>query len=1400
MKFEKSVKAVFENRSNPREPYSRAPLGLRVGQRLRRVALRAIVALTLACFVALTAEAATFTVTNTSDSGAGSLRQAILDANANAGTDQISFNIPGGGVRTVSPLTQLPVISDPVIIDGYTQPGASANTLTNGDNAVLLIELDGSKSAVGSSGLVITAGASTVRGLVINNFKNFDATSSLTVGIVLSTKGGNLVTGNFIGTNPSGTVKVANQIGISIDGCGNNTIGGTTPALRNVISANINYDIRIGQVNAFNNVVQGNFIGTDATGAATLKNFTCVELQGTGGTPSNNLIGGTVAGAGNVISGCNNNGINLQSFGSLIQGNLIGTDVTGTQALGNNIGINAVINGATIGGTTVAARNVISGNNEGISMNIFSSSNITIQGNYIGVDITGTAPLGNGTWGVAAGGSSILIGGTPAGAGNVIANNATNGVLAVGPTSTVTVEGNSIYSNGSLGIDLVPSGVTPNDAGDGDTGVNNLQNFPVVTSAILSGATTTINASLNSNASKQYRVEFFSNTTCDPSTFGPGQNFLGATKVTTNSSGDVSFSLIFPGLSAGQFITTTATDPAGNTSEFSQCRQITLAGSSVSLQFGAANYNVAEKGNTATISVTRTGGNLGAVSVNYTTLDGTATAGSDYVAASGTLNWADGDSSPRTFVVTIKDDALNEVNETVNLTLTNPTGGAVLGGLSSTALAIIDDDPMPGLSISDVSKAEGDNGMTDFVFTVTLSAASGQNVFVDYVTADGTAHANSDFAFLTGNLGIGAGTMSRDITVRVFGDTQFEPNETFFLNLSNSAGATITKAQGKGTIVNDDAAQGGTVAFSATSYSVNENGGQATVTVSRTSGSNGAVSVQYATSDGTAVGGTDYTSAVGTLNWADGDTASKTFVVPISNDALNESDETVNLILTNPTGGVALGSQASATLTIADDDPAPKVSIDDVSMAEGNSGTTNFAFTISLNAASGQTVSINYTTADNTALEASDYQAANGVVTFAPGETSKPVTVLVNGDTQVEPNETFAVNLYNLSNASVAKVTGVGTIVNDDSNSPTPMTIQLSQATYSVAEELGALAINVTRSGDTSSAAAVDYTTADGSATQKADFEYAAGTLNFAPGETSKSFTLLVNEDMFGEGDETFNVVLSNPAGVALGAQSTAMVTIVDDVPDLFNPIDDAQLFVHAHYHDFLNREPDAAGLAFWTSQITSCGSDAKCLDNARINVSASFFLSIEFQETAYLLYLMQKESYATLPKYAVFMRDLQEVSRGVIVNAPGWQQKLADNQQQFADKWVNRAEFKVAYDALSNDAYVNALYKNAGIAAPQTAKDKLVGALNTASMNRSAVLLDVAGDVTFRQQEQSAAFVLMEYFGYLRRDPNASPDADLSGYNFWLSKLNQFNGNYIDAEMIKAFTTSFEYRGRFGQ
>jgi hypothetical protein len=154
-----------------------------------------------------------------------------------------------------------------------------------------------------------------------------------------------------------------------------------------------------------------------------------------------------------------------------------------------------------------------------------------------------------------------------------------------------------------------------------------------------------------------------------------------------------------------------------------------------------------------------------------------------------------------------------------------------------------------------------------------------------------------------------------------------------------------------------------------------------------------------------------------------------------------------------------------------------------------------------------------------------------------------------------------------------------------------------------------------------------------------------------------------------------------------------------------------------------------------------------------------------------------------------------------VIVKSPGWQQKLSDNQAQFADAWTNRAEFKAVYAGLSNDAYVTALYANAGIVPAQAEKNALVTGLNTANIDRAAVLLDVANNVSFRQQQRNAAFVLMEYFGYLRRNPNEAPEPALNfdGYNFWLNKLNQFDGNYLAAEMVRAFIISSEYRQRFG-
>jgi N-acetylneuraminic acid mutarotase len=254
------------------------------------------------------------------------------------------------------------------------------------------------------------------------------------------------------------------------------------------------------------------------------------------------------------------------------------------------------------------------------------------------------------------------------------------------------------------------------------------------------------------------------------------------------------------------------------------------------------------------------------------------------------------------------------------------------------------------------------------------------------------------------------------------------------------------------------------------------------------------------------------------------------------------------------------------------------------------------------------------------------------------------------------------------------------------------------------------------------------------------------------------------------------------------------------------NPIDDPQFFVRQQYLDFLGREPDSDGFAFWTNQVTSCSADQQCIDVKRVNVSAAFFLSIEFQQTGYLVYRLYKTAYGNLPnapvpiKFSEFLPDSQEISQGVIVGETGWETVVENNKQAFADDFVNRPQFISAYpSSMSAADFVDALNANAGSVLTQTERDRLVSDLSSGAQTRPQVLHAVAENPQLITNEFNRAFVLMQYFGYLRRDPNSGPDTDFTGYNFWLNKLNQFNGNYLDAEMIKAFITSSEYRQRFG-
>ncbi|HEV7377360.1 MAG TPA: Calx-beta domain-containing protein [Pyrinomonadaceae bacterium] len=1061
------------------------------------------------------ASANTITVTSASDGpptvdGVVTLREAMMAANTNApsgdapagdaGLDVINFNIPVSGVQTINLTSALPTITEPIKIDGYTQPGAKANTLAVGSDAVLLIELNGANAGANASGLTLNADNSTIKGLVVNRFALF--------GIYLQTNGNNTVAGNFIGTNAGGTAAYSSpndNVGVLVKSI-NNIIGGTTAADRNVISGN--------------------------------------GITGPGGT-------------GVWISG-------ISATGNKVLGNYIGTDASGTAAIPNlNNGIFLVdCKFNIVGGTTPAERNVISRNgSNGLTLGGIASNN-QVMGNYIGIRADGVGQLKNNFGGItfANTASNNTIGGTSAGAGNIIAFNNGQGIFVGTTNVNNAILGNSIFGNGSIGIDLyngVLGGVTPNDdnTGDADTGANNLQNYPVLNSAVASNGTTTIKGTLDSAFNTAFRIEVFSNTQADSSGFGEGEKFLGFVNATTDASGKASFTFNVPTASVvGSLFSATATDPSGNTSEFA-------------------------------------------------------------ASISGAVN--------------------------------NP----------------------------------------------------------------------------------------------------------------------------------------GTLQFSVNQITQFENSGSFKIDVTRTNGSAGTVTVQYATNDANAKAPADYTQTSGTLTFLNGETL-KTITIPIVDDATPEGYELFELTLNNPTNGATLGGNTHASLIIQDNEK-PTLSINDVSVKEGDAGTTSETFTVTLSDPIANQVAFDYeTTAGGTATSGVDYQPASGHIVINPGEVSRTINVQVVSDTQVEPDETFIVQLKNPEEAIISKAQGAGTITNDDA-APPVTTVQLEQSTYAVSEGAHYKQINVTRTGDVSAAASVDYATSDMSASQRTDYNIMLGTLSFAAGESARTLTLLVTEDSYVEGDESLTLTLSNPVGMTLGAQSVAQITISDNdsnqnVP---NAIDDVQNFVRQQYHDFLNREPDSAGFQGWQDSLNNCApGDTKC---DRIEVSAGFYRSPEFQERGYFIYRFYSASFGRKPDYSEFMRDISNVS-GFLTDAEKEARKVA-----FIAELMNRQEFRNKYDSTINNpaAYVDGLLQTAGLPNHPSRAGWVAGLTNN-TLSRAQVLRELAESSEVQQKFYNEAFVVMQYFGYLRRDPDIL-------YLDWIKIINQNGGAYRG--MIDGFMNSLEYRQRFG-
>jgi hypothetical protein len=399
--------------------------------------------------------------------------------------------------------------------------------------------------------------------------------------------------------------------------------------------------------------------------------------------------------------------------------------------------------------------------------------------------------------------------------------------------------------------------------------------------------------------------------------------------------------------------------------------------------------------------------------VTYATSDGSATSPADFTATTGSLSWPDSDATPKTFTVAINDDSTFEGDETVNLTLSNATGGAALGSPGTATLTIVENDPAPAstlqFSAPSYGVGEGDGTVT---ITVNRSGSSSGAVGVSYATSNSTAD-GSDYTSASGTLSWGDGdTVGKTFTVAITDDASNESAESFNLALSSPTGGASLGSQSTAsvTIVDNDTPPAGTLQFSAPTYSVGEAGGTATITVTRTGGSGGAVSVNYATSNGTATAGADYTAASGTLSWANGDTAPKTFTVGISPDTIQENDETVNLGLGGATGGATLGSQKTAVLTIVDDDNP--IVINSISPSSICQGGPDFTLTVDGSGFdSGSIVQINGAARLTTFVDAgrltaivraSDIASPGSVavrVANTNGATSNPAALTVNADT-----------------------------------------------------------------------------------------------------------------------------------------------------------------------------------------------------------------------------------------------------------------------------------------------------------------------------------------------------------------------------------------------------------------
>jgi CSLREA domain-containing protein len=1250
----------------------------------------------------------------------------------------------------------------------------------------------------------------------------------------------NYVLGNLVGTDLNGTAAVPNgKSGVLISEAGSNTIGDGFTGDGNLISGNGDKGIEL--LGASFNVIQGNFIGTDINGAvvAGLGNVTHgIELNVSGSSNStDNLIGGST-----------------ECDCTIAQKAITRQSAAPRNAVAANRGTSA----AGKAQVSAANRQSTARTRRAAGWSARRSQRSSIPANKRQQSKQQTT---SGQRGALRTQGSLQPSVQNASAGNVIAGNGGDGVRVSGPADINNViSRNAIFAN-VLGIDLGGDGVTTNDRSDTgpndtDDGANHLQNFPVINGYDANNSTVSGilesggPAAQDPNGVEPFTIEIFRNTACDASLNGEGEKLVGWGTASLLSGGHYSFLITVAGpIQLGQTYTATATDGNGNTSEFSHCFVVMQSTTTVIANASLLSTTPSTFNSPFNVqwTVTPSGGG--------TPTGGTVTVNVASSAESCTAPVADGGCQ-----ITPTSAGTKQLTATYSGD-TNYTGSS-----SSPPVSHVVDQASTTTTITNASSLSSTPSNIGELVTVQWSVAStppGTTGTVS-VTVDGNPGCSAPVS--DGQCDVNPSTSgTKSLVAHYSGDGNFlasvSSSASHLVNsplISGHVDYCITpSANVPGVTINVTGSQTtSTTTGSGGDYSINlTEGGTYTLTPTKTALAPLAPGIDTADVVGAQrhfLGLANLSGCALTAADADKDSAVDTVDViaiqrfflgsntgtahvgewqfnpanrPYANLATSQSSQNYDaLVVGDLTGDVTPAiANPDGGNSAAPDRIAPSA-VATVSLPIDSIGTNVTNFTLAVTTS-------NISAADNLVGFQGDFTFDSSVVTFQGTPASPAGLTATNWNVTGNILGAGTIKTLRISAFSTTStpLSGSGTLFNLNFTRVSNSINDTTQLTWAAAPNNfvfidTSLAKQAPSSTPAGSITIVGPTAANGnisgqivdsnnkpvegaavrmSGTQnRLTVTDAAGNYRFDSVETNGFYTVAPSRANF-----SFSPAQRSFSALGLHTNAAFNATLMSG---FVNPLDTTEYFVRQQYLDFLGREPDEAGFNFWVNNIESCGENAQCRQAKRIDTSAAFFLSIEFQQTGYLVYKSYQAAYGDLPNAPVpirlseFKPDTAEIGNGVVVNQAGWETVLENNKRAFVTEFVQRPGFTAAFPTtMTPMEFVDRLFTNAGVTPSANDRTSAINEFGSATTSSDAVargraLRRVAENSALAQREFNAAFVLMQYFGYLRRDANSGPDADFSGYTFWLDKLNAFDGNFRNADMVKAFLVSGEYRGRF--